>query len=69
MVEADSGIVIYDVASGEYYTGHQGFDKQLRKAKIYHKQKFADQCIADIEKKQNRTLRCARVRMSLETTE
>ena len=69
MVEADSGIVIYDVTSEEYYTGYQGFDKQLRKAKIYHKQKFADQCIADITKKQNRTLRCARVRILLEVTE
>ena len=69
MVEADGGIVIYDVISGEYYTGYQGFDKQLRKAKIYHKQKFADQCIADIAKKQNRTLRCAKVKILLEITE
>ena len=43
--KADKGIVILNTVTGEYYCGLNKFDKQLRKAKIYHSKKWAEEAI------------------------
>lgn len=52
----DNGIVIYDRRNNKYLTGasstHQGnaqWDKQLRKAKIYHSMKYAQEAIDKLQ--------------------
>lgn len=48
----DSGFVIYDEDVNEYFCGLNMWDKQLRKAKIYHSKNYAQQAI-DIAKEKN----------------
>lgn len=45
----DSGIVLKN-SDNLYYCGLNTFDKQLRKAKIYHSDKYADEAIESIIK-------------------
>lgn len=47
----DGGIVILDTENNTYYCGLNTWDKQLRKAKIYHQNKWADDVIKDYNKK------------------
>ena len=49
----DKGIVLVDVDTNEFYCGLNTFDKNLRKAQVYHKEKFAQDVI---DKYQNRKL-------------
>ena len=44
----DKGIVLKN-SDGIYYCGLRTYDKQLRKAKIYHSTKYADAAIEDIK--------------------
>ena len=39
-VDWDKGIIIYHKPSKTYYCGYKHFDKQPRKAKIYHKENY-----------------------------
>ena len=48
----DYGIVLKN-SDGLYYCGLNAFDKQLRKAKIYHSDKWADEAIESIMKSTN----------------
>jgi len=41
----DKGIVIKDIKHNVYYCGLKTWDKQLRKAKIYHSEKWAEEVI------------------------
>lgn len=41
----DKGIVIKDIKHNVYYCGMNTWDKQLRKAKIYHSEKYAQSVI------------------------
>lgn len=43
----DKGIVILNTVTEEYYCGLNKFDKQLRKAKIYHSKKWAEEAISN----------------------
>lgn len=45
----DKGIVLKN-SDGLYYCGLNAFDKQLRKAKIYHSDKWANEAIETIKK-------------------
>lgn len=40
MTDTDSGLVIYHVPTNTYYSGFNKFESQLRKAKIYHKERY-----------------------------
>lgn len=44
----DYGLVIIDTTTNKYYCGCNKFDVQLRKAKIYHSEKYAKDIIDDI---------------------
>lgn len=44
----DKGIVLKN-SDGLYFCGLRTYDKQLRKAKIYHSAKYADAAIEDIK--------------------
>ncbi len=46
----DSGIAIYHVPSKTFYCGYNQFDKQPRKAKIYHKESYVKQALDTIIK-------------------
>lgn len=50
-ITQDGGIVILDTENNTYYCGLNTWDKQLRKAKIYHKDKWADDVILEYNKK------------------
>lgn len=56
----DTGYVIKDSTTKEYYCGLNTWDKQLRKAKIYHSVKYANDVIND-DKFSNRTMHIAKV--------
>lgn len=43
----DTGIVIKDMKTNEYYAGFNNWDKQLRKAKIYHSKRYANDVLVD----------------------
>ena len=45
----DNGFVIKNIETNEYYIGFEKWDKQLRKAKIYHSIKYANDVINDSE--------------------
>ena len=47
----DGGIVILDTENNTYDCGLNALDNQLRKAKIYHQNKWADDVIKDYNKK------------------
>lgn len=40
----DEGLVIKD-SNGFYYTGYNAWSNQLRKAKIYHKRRYAEDIV------------------------
>lgn len=39
----DNGYVVKDIVTNEFYSGMNHWDIQLRKAKIYHSIKYADE--------------------------
>ena len=41
----DSGLVVFRLDTQEYFCGLNKFDRQLRKAKIYHSKKWADAAV------------------------
>lgn len=43
----DTGIVIKDNETNEYYAGLNQWDKQLRKAKIYHSKRYVNDIMND----------------------
>ena len=45
----DNGFVIKNIETNEYYIGFGKWDKQLRKAKIYHSIQYAINVINDSE--------------------
>ena len=47
----DNGFVIKNIDTNEYFIGFNKWDKQLRKAKIYHSIKYANDVINDSEYK------------------
>lgn len=51
-ITQDSGIVIYDINANQYFCGLNTWDKQLRKAKIYHKLSYAENAL-QMEKEKN----------------
>lgn len=51
LITQDNGIVILDTENNTYYCGLNTWDKQLRKAKIYHKDKWADDVMLEYSKK------------------
>lgn len=51
LITQDNGIVILDTENNTYYCGLNTWDKQLRKAKIYHKDKWANDVILEYNKK------------------
>lgn len=46
IVDSDEGIVIFSTNLRLYYTG-LGWDKQLRNAKIYHSEKYAEKIVTN----------------------
>ena len=46
-ITQDNGIVILDTENKTYYCGLNTWDKQLRKAKIYHQERYANDLIND----------------------
>ena len=45
------GFFVIKYSTGDYFCGNLSFDKQLRKAKIYHKDKWANDVILEYNKK------------------
>ena len=45
-MNSDNGFVVKDT-NGFYYIGYGQFDNQLRKAKIYHSTRFAQEIVDD----------------------
>lgn len=43
----DNGYVVKDMVTNEYYCGMNKWDIQLRKAKIYHSKKYANEMMDD----------------------
>lgn len=43
----DNGYVIYNIDTNTYFCGLNQWDKQLRKAKIYHSDKYINDAIKD----------------------
>lgn len=43
----DNGQVIYNINTNEYFCGLNQWDKQLRKAKIYHSDRYINDAIKD----------------------
>ena len=62
-VEIDGGYVVRDENTLEYFCGLNQWDKQLRKAKIYHSVKYTNEVIL---KYTNRKLNVHRVIMRVE---
>lgn len=56
----DGGYVIKDSITKEYFCGMNTWDKQLRKAKIYHSVKYANDVMND-SRFGNRTMNIAKV--------
>lgn len=48
----DNGYVIKDTNTNEYFCGMNSWDKQLRKAQIYHSVKYVNQTINDVRYKE-----------------
>jgi len=66
-IMSDTGIVIYDIDSNQYLCELNKWDKQLRKAKIYHSEAYAEQAIQlEKDKKTGRNnLKLFRIEMRL----
>lgn len=47
IAKTDSGYVLKN-SKGQYFIGYNQISDQLRKAKIYHSQRYADQCIEEL---------------------
>lgn len=41
----DEGFIVIDTDTKEYFCGVKKFDKQIRKVKIFHSKKWADEVI------------------------
>lgn len=52
MQSIDEGYVIFNKITKEYYCGLNKFDKQLRKAKIYHSMRYVKDALIECSKKQ-----------------
>ena len=50
-VELDGGYVLRDKNTAEYFCGLNQWDKQLRKAKIYHSVKYTNDVINQFKNK------------------
>lgn len=59
---SDTGIVIYDEFTNEYFAGLNTFNKWLRNAKIYHSEKYVKQVL---KKYNNRPLKTRRVTIQI----
>lgn len=57
---ADVGYVVKDSNTKEYYCGLNTWDKQLRKAKIYHSTRYANNVMND-NKFKSRTMNIVKV--------
>lgn len=56
----DNGYVVKDSISKEYFCGYNTWDKQLRKAKIYHSTRYANETLND-KRFRNRTMKIVEV--------
>lgn len=57
---ADGGYVVKDTLNKQYFCGLNTWDKQLRKAKIYHSEKYATEIVED-PRYSNRTMSIVKV--------
>lgn len=55
-VEIDGGFVVRDSQTLEYYCGNNKWDKQLRKAQIYHSVKWVDNFVNSCSRKDRLTI-------------
>lgn len=55
MITVDSGFVIYDETRNEFFCGLNTWDRQLRKAKVYHSERYLKQAL-ESEQKNGRKL-------------
>lgn len=56
MKYSDSGIVVFRSDTKQYYCGLNTWDKQLRKAKIYHQKRWAEEAIDSFVNDRNKPL-------------
>lgn len=54
--DADKGFVVKDSQSNEYFCGMNIWDKQLRKAKIYHWERYAKEITNDTRFKRRKLI-------------
>lgn len=55
ITKTDSGYVLKN-SKGQYFIGYNQISDQLRKAKIYHSERYADQCIKELANNPKRLL-------------
>lgn len=58
----DTGYVIKDLETKEYYCGYNHWDEQLRKSKIYHSTRYVEKIMRDKRfSMRNLCVKCIRI--------